>query len=167
MPRELTIRDGRLYQNPVRELEKYRAGELTFEAEASEDFKELPGVSGRVFDMTVEFDPEACRNFELRVATDERFYTSLTYDSAKQTFTTDRTYSGSTRDLLAVRTMSLAGHEGRVKLRILMDRYCIEVFANDGEKVMSSLIYTPLGAEKILFCSDGAFEAAFSQIKKP
>ena len=30
-----------------------------------------------------------------------------------------------------------------------------------------TLIYTPLGAEKILFCSDGAFEAAFSQIKKP
>jgi len=167
VPRELTIRDGRLHQNPVRELEKYRAGELTFEAQASGDFKELPGVSGRVFDMTVEFDTKVCRNFELRVAVNERFYTSLTYDGAKQTFTTDRTYSGSTRDLLAVRTMSLAGHEGRVKLRVLMDRYCIEVFANDGEKVMSSLIYTPLGAEKILFCSDGAFEAAFSQIKKP
>ena len=47
-----------------------------------------------------------------------------------------------------------------------MDKYTVEVFANDGEKVMSSLIYTPLGAEKILFCSDGAFEVIFSQIKK-
>ena len=115
VPRELTIRDGRLHQNPVRELEKYRAGELTFEAQASGDFKELPGVSGRVFDMTVEFDTKVCRNFELRVAVNERFYTSLTYDGAKQTFTTDRTYSGSTRDLLAVRTMSLAGHEGKAE----------------------------------------------------
>ncbi len=148
-------------------MEKYRTDELKLRVEASEEFKELPGVGGRVFDMTVELDTEECKSLELRVAADGRFYTSLVYDGAKHTFTTDRTYSGSTRDLLAVRTMSLAGHEGRVKLRVLMDRYCIEVFANDGEKVMSSLIYTPLGAENILFCSDGAFEVMFSQIKKP
>lgn len=166
VPRELTLRDGRLCQNPVRELEKYRTDELKLRVEASEEFKELPGVGGRVFDMTVELDTEECKSLELRVAADGRFYTSLVYDGAKHTFTTDRTYSGSTRDLLAVRTMPLTGHEGRVKLRILMDKYTVEVFANDGERVMSSLIYTPLGAEKILFCSDGAFEVMFSQIKK-
>lgn len=167
VPRELTLRDGRLCQNPVRELEKYRTDELKLRVEASEEFKELPGVGGRVFDMTVELDTEECKSLKLRVAADGRFYTSLVYDGTKQTFTTDRTYSGSTRDLLAVRTMPLTGHEGRVKLRILMDKYTVEVFANDGERVMSSLIYTPLEAEKILFCSDGAFEVMFSQIKKP
>lgn len=166
VPRELTIRDGRLCQNPVRELEKYRADELKLRVEASEEFKELPGVGGRVFDMTVELDTEECKSLELRVAAGGRFYTSLVYDGAKHTFTTDRTYSGSTRDLLAVRTMYLAGHEGRVKLRILMDKYTVEVFANDGEKVMSSLIYTPPGAEKLMFCSDGAFSVSFSLIQE-
>lgn len=42
-----------------------------------------------------------------------------------------------------------------LKLRILLDKYSVEVFANDGEKVMSSLFYTPLEADDIVFDSDG------------
>ena len=42
-----------------------------------------------------------------------------------------------------------------LKLRILLDKYSVEIFANDGEKVMSSLFYTPLKADIILFDSDG------------
>ena len=42
-----------------------------------------------------------------------------------------------------------------VKLRILLDKYSAEVFANDGEKVMSSLFYTPMEAEGIVFDCDG------------
>ena len=42
-----------------------------------------------------------------------------------------------------------------LKLRILLDKYSVEIFANDGEKVMSSLFYTPMEADNIVFDSDG------------
>ena len=42
-----------------------------------------------------------------------------------------------------------------LKLRILLDKYSVEIFANDREKVMSSLFYTPMEADNIVFDSDG------------
>lgn len=42
-------------------------------------------------------------------------------------------------------------HDGKVSLRILMDKFTLEVFANDGEQAMTSLIYTPLCARDIRF----------------
>lgn len=166
VPRELSVRNGRLYQNPVRELEKYRGQTHSFEVGKAPEFTELPEVAGRVFDMTIELDTDSCKDFELRLAANDRFYTALSYDGVKGTFTTDRTYSGSTRDLLAFREMEVSGHDGRLKLRVLMDKYSIEVFVNDGEKAMTSLIFTELDAEKLIFRSDGAFSVAFSKIQE-
>ena len=57
------------------------------------------------------------------------------------------------------------GEEDRevLKLRILLDKYSVEVFANDGEKVMSSLFYTPMEADGIVFDCEG--EARISVTK--
>ena len=42
-----------------------------------------------------------------------------------------------------------------INLRILVDRFSVEIFANDGEQVMTSLIYTPVDASGICFASNG------------
>lgn len=44
---------------------------------------------------------------------------------------------------------------GKLKLRIVIDRFSAEVFANDGEQVMSITFKTDLNAEKISFVADG------------
>ena len=46
----------------------------------------------------------------------------------------------------------------KISLRILMDKFTLEVFANDGEQAMTSLIYTPLCARDIRFSCDGSAE---------
>ena len=45
--------------------------------------------------------------------------------------------------------------EEELSLRILMDRYTVEIFAEGGAKVFSALIYTENEAEGIFFESDG------------
>ncbi len=139
---------------------------LNFDGVTALEFKELSEVTGRVFDMTVEFDPSECKELEIRVGADERFYTALIYDGAANTFTTDRTYSGCPRDLLSVRKMALPEQTSPVKLRVLMDKYSVEVFVNDGEKVMTSLTYGPMSAEKIFFRSTGSFHVTFHEIQE-
>lgn len=52
--------------------------------------------------------------------------------------------------------MKVKKREGRIKVRLLLDRYTVEIFVNDGEQAMSSLIYTSLDAEKIMFYGDGS-----------
>ena len=39
--------------------------------------------------------------------------------------------------------------------RMILDRFSVEVFINDGEQVMSAVLYTDLAAEGISFFADG------------
>ena len=49
---------------------------------------------------------------------------------------------------------------GRLRLRLILDRFSAEVFVNDGEKVLSLTLNTPLSARDIAFFADG--QARFS-----
>ena len=52
----------------------------------------------------------------------------------------------------------MADNNGSIKLRVILDRYSVEVFVNDGEHVMTATIYTDLEAEGISFFADGKVE---------
>lgn len=56
----------------------------------------------------------------------------------KTRITFDRTYSGLRKDTLCTRRMKVSNRDGEVKLRILIDRYSVEIFVNDGEQVMTA-----------------------------
>lgn len=161
IPRELTLKDGRLMQNPVRKLEQYRKNEIAYESVLLDETKEisLDNVAGRVFDMEIRISGDTYKSFTIALAKNERNRTTLCYDRKKHIVTIDRTYSGLNKDVTCSRSMMVREKNGQLQLRILMDKYSVEVFANEGEAAMSALIYTDLSAEGIAFSSDGA--AAF------
>lgn len=75
VPRELSVRDGRLFQMPVRELEKYRGQLVTHRNIPVSGEVNLPGICGRLVDMTVTIRPEghdSYRWFRIHVAKDGR-----------------------------------------------------------------------------------------------
>lgn len=45
--------------------------------------------------------------------------------------------------------------DGELKLRIILDRFSVEVFVNGGEQVLSATMYTDQAAEGISFYADG------------
>lgn len=157
VPRELSVKGDRLIQVPVRELDNYRKNGVFCQEvrlNASEGEIQLTDVKGRCFDMTIEIEEGSYDSFSVLLACDDMFRTSLTYDRKKGIFTTDRTYCGMVRDLVSNRSMYV-GSDKKIKIRVLMDKYTIEVFINDGEKTMTSLIYTPLKLDQIRFCCEG------------
>lgn len=154
LPRELTIEDGRVLQRPVRELEQYRKNEVRYDAVPVEAETELDGIYGRVMDLTVELEAGDSERFEIRLAANERFYSSIVYDRRDDTVTFDRTRSGYYRDVIGCRSMKVRDRGGKLKLRILLDRYSCEIFANDGEQVMTSLIFTPQDGCGVRFRAD-------------
>ena len=110
--------------------------------------------------MTVEVKKEDMEVFSILLACDDENYTELYYNRYQELFTVDRTYSGLVRDVICSRSMKVANDQDTITFRIVMDKYTIEVFANDGKQAMTTLIYTDLKSQGIVFSSDG--KATFS-----
>lgn len=183
LPRELSLRDGRLIQVPVRELSDYygrkvESGPVTAEGGSflpGRDAKEesgsrtgitVSGIRGRQFDMTVEIKEGDYERFEVALAADDTFQTSLFYEPETGVLTFDRRYSGQQHDTLCCRSAYVKKQNGRLKLRIVMDKYSVEVFVNDGEQAMTGLVYTRLSADEIRFGAKGRaeFEVDFYEL---
>lgn len=158
LPRELTIKDGRLYQTPVREIETLWQGKTELSGVAVEERAALPGISGRSLDLTVRIDVDAspeCRRFTLRFAEDAALYNEIRCDLDRCELAFDRSHGGSRRDIPHTRHIKAAPQNGKLTLRLILDKDCAELFVNDGERVLSAVLDTPLEAQGITFGADG------------
>ncbi len=160
LPRELSVRNGRLYQQPVRELEKYRGYQILYKNVQFSGSTSLGNVKGRVLDMTVQIRPAAenalYRTFKINVASDGEHSVTIRYKPENNTVRIDRTHSGFPHDIVSVRDFMVRPDGGRIKLRIVMDRHSIELFVNDGEQAATAMIYTDQNADAINFEADGS-----------
>jgi len=159
IPRELSIRNGRLIQNPVRELENCRSVKVSYQNVVISDETNLQGVSGRFLDMTVRVRPgnssHMYRYFKISVAKDGERATIIRHKPENNTIRVDRSRSGFPHDIVNVRDFPIASRD-ELKLRLIMDRYSLEIFVNDGEQAASFVLYTPVSADSISFSADGA-----------
>jgi beta-fructofuranosidase len=161
LPREISIRDGRLYQVPIREVEAMRGKKVRFENVCFTDFIKLDGVEGRRIDMEVSVRPGGdgmYKKFAVRLAQNETCHTSISYRPDESIVKVDRKHSGSRRAIIHQRRCHVPGTAGRIKMRIIVDNFSVEVFVNDGAYVLSNTIYTDVGAEGITFLADGTVE---------
>ncbi len=158
VPRELFIRGGRLCQRPVREIRTLWQDTVAHERVTVFEPVSLEGVRGRLMDMTVTLFPEGsgCRRFTLHVAEGAGHYVEIRCDLARGELVFDRSHGGSHRDIAHTRHMPAEIRDGKLTLRVLMDKESIELFVNDGERVSTSLIPTPLDADRITFAADAA-----------
>ena len=160
LPRELSVRNGRLCQNPVREIEKYRGVKIDYHNVLINGETSLRGISGRYLDMTVTVsagnENSLYKWFRLYVAKDGEHFTFIRYKPETGTIKVDRTHSGFPHDIVNIREFPVSVRNGVLKLRVIMDRYSLELFVNDGEQAASFVLYTPIEATSISFSSDGS-----------
>lgn len=159
IPRELTLREDRLVQQPVCELLKYRKNPVIHKELPMQASSRLSGVSGRILDMTVDVFPaqkDSLKRFTIHLAANDEYDTAVTYDPLESTVCFDRTNAGFCHDIVMMRKAPVRRREGKISIRFIMDRFSVELFINDGEQVMSSCIYTPQEADGIFFEADGS-----------
>ena len=160
LPRELSIRDGRLYQQPVRELDAHRSGRVEYRNVDLDGELTLSGVEGRTVDLTITLRPGDKENlyhkFAVRFAQNEQFRTALSFRPYESVLKVDRKFSGSRRAYIHQRRCLVPdGESGEIKLRIILDRFSAEVFINDGRQVMTATVLTDPSAKGISFFSKG------------
>lgn len=160
VPRELHVRDGRLCQWPIRELELRRHDHVTHRGvELTEGTHELEGVRGRIVDLLVDIravdEADPYQEFVIWFAQDERFHCSLRYRPANGTLKINRIHAGSRRAYVHHRKCYVPGAPTTLSLRLVLDKHSVEVFVNGGEQTLTMTIPTALSADAITFFSKG------------
>lgn len=161
LPRELSVKNGRLIQKPIRELEELRHDKVVYENVTLKDTTiRLDGIKGRRVDMELTLRPgdeeKLYQKFWVRFAQDEKYFTSLSFRPHESLLKVDRKFSGSRRAIIHQRRSLVRSDKGQIKLRIILDNFSMEVFVNDGEHVMAATVHTDLSADGISFVADGA-----------
>lgn len=159
LPRELSIKNGRLYQTPLRELEELRCNKVEYRDIVFADTIKLDGVEGRRIDMEILISPvdedNLYKKFAVRFAQDNRYHTAVSFRPYESILKVDRKFSGSRRAAIHQRRSQVRSENGKIKLRMILDRFSAEIFVNDGEQVMTITMYTDQTANGISFFADG------------
>ena len=159
LPRELFLRNGRLYQQPIRELALYRGPKVEYKNVPVGDRLTLEGVEGRSVEIDLRIRPEDASNpyrkFTMRFAQDDQYYSILSFRPYESLLKIDRKFSGSRRAYIHQRRCQVSQNNGEIHLHVILDRFSIEVFINDGEQVMTATILTDPSARGISFEADG------------
>ena len=159
LPRELSLKNGRLYQRPVRELDAMRHGKVEYTDVAVSGVVKLDGMKGRRVDMELAVRPvdgeDLYQKFAVRFAQEDTCYTSLSFRPRESILKVDRKFSGSRRAIIHQRRALVNNPNGELRLRIILDRFSVEVFVGDGEQVLTATMYTKQEADGISFFADG------------
>ena len=159
LPRELFIRNERLCQKPVKELEKLRQVAASCSNLSFCGSKCLEGLKGRAVDMEITIRPalegEPFHSFRIRFADNGTFYTDIVYYAHEHKLRIDRSHSGSHRALLHTQDCTVLSKAEELHLRLVLDIYSAELFINGGEQAMSAVFYTDRSADSISFHADG------------
>ena len=158
LPRELDVRGGRLIQNPVRELENYRGERVSCSDVPVSGRMQIPGVKGRSLDLTLSIRPdgtELYKSFCVNVAEGDGYATVIRYCPDTDTVLVDRSRGGWPETVLNSREFAVRDKGGEITLRLIIDRYSLEIFVNGGEQAASFAIFPPDEADGISFGSEG------------
>ena len=158
LPRELNVKNGRLIQNPVRELETYRSGKVAYQNMTVNGRTEFPDVKGRCVDLTVSIRPDGSsvyKSFTVNIAEGNGYAATVCFSSETGTVLVDRSRAGWPDKVLNQREFAVRDREGEIKLRFILDRYSFELFVNDGEQAASFAIFSPEEADGISFETQG------------
>lgn len=162
-PRELFFKDNVLCQRPIKEIENYRVNRHFTQGVAKPQPRKL--AFGRQLDMTLTVNNAKEAIFSLDIASDGTHYTRITYNAPACRFSIDRTHAGMAPDDAPVHFASLHSLRDTVTLRLLIDKYSVEAFLNDGEQTVTTLIYTPQDAQDVLLCAPKAVKYSFESFE--
>lgn len=179
IPREVCVKDGRMYQTPSKEVENLRGDlnsvlNMKLNGSYSADI-----LNGRKVDLTVKVKPSgehSYDDFEIRFfegkdnasastskdkapesasKADDTNYAFVKYDARKSEVTLSREYAGIRRAIVNKTSCKVDDMNGQIEFRIILDKYSAEVFINGGRYAMTMNVYNDLSCDKISFRSHG------------
>lgn len=157
IPRKLEEKDGKLLQNPVEELKKYRKNHVHYENEPIKGVREFSDVNGDVCELIVDVNMKHSNNFAISLLKTDKEHFVIHVDKENQKILVDRSCIGDTilgNESIPVNSRWIPYNKEKVKLHILIDKSVIEIFVNEGEYSMTFTAYKKGTDAKIEFFAD-------------
>lgn len=149
IPRVLTIESGNLKQRPIKALEKLRTNEETALGYANKFTRQLHPYEGKQFELIIDILENEATEVYFEVRTSKTESTLITYNKREQKLTLDRSESGQLPEPVEGTTRSAYLDTPLSKLQLFVDTSSVEIFCNDGERVMTTRIFTDENATGI------------------
>ena len=164
IPCELHVKNGKLYRIPAKEVLEQFHKTVSYEHVSVCGEKQLPGIEGDRLILKVTAHMGDASRFGIRLLQDGQHETVLICDMDDNLLTLDRSCSGipiggRERDM-ACRRCHACMKDGLLSWTIFLDVSSVEVFAADGEQVLTANVYPDVGAERKItfFSEDGTTE---------
>ncbi|WP_139902300.1 glycoside hydrolase family 32 protein [Clostridium thermarum] len=149
IPRKVSLKsfpEGiRLVQTPVEELKSLRYGSKTIKDETITPEKNiLKKYSGDSYEIIAEFELGTAEEFGFKLRKSDSEETVVSYNTKLKNISVNRANSGNVsfnENFKRKFTAELNPLDNKVKMHIFIDASSIELFANDGEVVMTNLIF--------------------------
>lgn len=168
LPREIGLfkgNDGQVYAStvPSPEVDALRGKTLknrkSIKVKSRPVSFSLPAENDGIceIDMTLNARDAGKMVIELKNDADERVI--MTYDSQNHTFSMDRRYSGITdfsQDFPVITTAPTFESDGKLGIRLFIDRSSIEAFENNGHFAMTNLVFPTKPYTTMTVTSEGA-----------
>ncbi|MFC0561159.1 glycoside hydrolase family 32 protein [Halalkalibacter alkalisediminis] len=149
IPRQLKGINGKIYQQPVTELQELRTNHCAYEnVELTTKAQGFEGIEGEALEIYLETLETVTQPIKIHI----RNHANIVYHPTDKLVKLDRIsyVDGKTVEERFCHLQQLTN------LRIYLDTSSIEVFVNDGEEVFSARIYPKQEDQGISFAADGS-----------
>ncbi|MFH0325818.1 glycoside hydrolase family 32 protein [Clostridium perfringens] len=158
LPRVITIKNNKLYQAPLKELEILRKNERSINTTLNNEEKEFEGFNGDTYELICNFKNITGRYVGLKFRKGIGQETIFYYDLKEKKVVLNREKSGqpTVLEFGTVRRCNMNGKE--LKFQMFVDISMVEIFINHGQEVFTARIYPDKESTGISFFSDKSSE---------
>ncbi|MGU8402858.1 glycoside hydrolase family 32 protein [Clostridium perfringens] len=158
LPRVITIKNNKLYQAPLKELEILRENERSINTTLNNEEKEFEGFNGDTYELICNFKNITGRYVGLKFRKGIGQETIFYYDLKEKKVVLNREKSGqpTVLEFGTVRRCNMDGKE--LKFQMFVDISMVEIFINHGQEVFTARIYPDKESTGISFFSDKSSE---------
>ena len=163
LARDLTLyrAGGELYlkSKPSPEIKKARAEEKkisTFEVKGNYEVASLLADNKGAYEIEMTIENKGTSKIDFSLMNEKGEKVAMYYDVVRKQFVMDRSASGIvgfSRDFPAV-TVAPVRNTDQIHLRLFIDRSSVEAFGEEGEYVMTNLVFPAEPYNRIVFSSD-------------
>ncbi|QDI91425.1 sucrose-6-phosphate hydrolase [Salicibibacter halophilus] len=151
IPRELFIKNGSLYQQPVREMEKLRRSHTAKFDTINNESKTYDSIYGQCYELKSEINIQTAATCGIKLRTGQEEETVLYYDNDKKEIVLDRGKSGERFAEAYGFTRSKPLDVEALSLHIFVDVSSVEIFVNEGAYVFTARIFPSRDSRGIAF----------------
>lgn len=152
MVRELKLIDNILYQSPVEEMKNVRKEKLVEISNSLTDSIYFNNLNNNSYELILDIDKDKASKITLEIAKGSNECSKFTLDFNNLEGILDNREMQ--RGMKSVRKLKIENEDNH-RVNIFVDRSAIEIYYQDGRKVLSSRIYPKDGSNGLLISSLG------------